>query len=1070
MPQNDGEVRVEITGDSSKIKKELKETESAVKNTAESISEMTDALEDTSGASNSFEDITENAENAEKAVAGVTNEANNFSESIEDVGNEAEKSGDKVSGFSKKLETISSAAKISVAAIAAIGAAMIKVTSDTAAYADNIDKASQKLGVSAEFYQEWEAVLQHSGTSMESMAFTFKTLANAAQDMSKDQQAAFEKLGISIQDVASLSAEDLFAQVISKLQQMEESTERTAIATDLLGRGAMEMGALLNTSAEDTQKMIDTVHELGGVMNNEAIKAGAAFQDNLQDLKTSLSGLKNDFVAEFLPSVNNMLTTANEKLPKLENTVKNIGKSISNVTDFAIKNHEAILSLITAYGTFYGTMKAGNAINAAVTAIKSLTTATKAAETATQAATAAQEANNAAAAANPYVLLASAIAAVTVGMISYANSVDSVHNRIKDVNKEVKELKKNTEESIESTEAEIAVFKDKAQQYEELREKASRTAGEEERLKELAEELQQYMPEGTQLIDEQTGAYSSLADSIDSVVEAMRRRATIAAYEDEYTELIKQQLEAQKNLDEAQERFKNFTENGGKVSANLFQNMAFTSLKKDLDDAAKTLADIEERKKELEIGMENFYEQEPKQQISAGETYAQYMRREGEKKLADDQKRRAEDLADYEKNLKSQVDALDKSLTLREISEEEYYKQLGEYLTKNQNLESDEYYKQLDRYNKYLDKKQDAADKAAEQQLKAEKTAAEKRQKEAEAAEKKAQQEAETAAKKAQQEAEKLLSEQEKTVEKSLSNIIKQFQKAYDEVEKKRENYKKKLLSIGGDIFSVDEIENPDGSKTKQYTINNIDEQIKKMRQYNADVAKLKKQGASSALLEELTSLSDSDSRQFASFLAGLTDEELAKINEAYEEKRRVADELSKEMYADEYAAIADGINTALDEVSAGAADKGKEAAESYVKAFGNTLLKHSENFYPLLGDEKYMKWFGNSGDTPNLFAGMSGDMEKLMKLFMGSNFADIAAKVTSTVRSEQARYSAPAYTAAVANTASDTVSATDSKRKSDIAAILEKLNKPLSIVLDGKVIAETVMTYQKNYMKGTGG
>ena len=203
------------------------------------------------------------------------------------------------------------------------------------------------------------------------------------------------------------------------------------------------------------------------------------------------------------------------------------------------------MGLITAYGTFYGVMKAGNAINTAVSAIKSLTTATKSAE-------AAQKAHNAAAAANPYVLLASAIAAVTVGLIAYEKSIDSVDNRIKDVNNDVKDLKKNTEESISNTEAEIAVFQAKAREYEELRENAKRTAGEEETLAQRAKELQQYMPGGTQLINEQTGAYNSLADSIDSVSESMRLKATIAAYEDEYTELIKKQLEAQKNLEEAQ--------------------------------------------------------------------------------------------------------------------------------------------------------------------------------------------------------------------------------------------------------------------------------------------------------------------------------------------------------------------------------------------------------------------------------------------------------------------------------------------------------------------------------------
>ena len=280
---------------------------------------------------------------------------------IKKTGDEADKAGGKVSGFGGKLKGIANAAKIGATAVAAIGTAvaaagtaMAKAASDTAAYADNIDKASQKLGVSAEFYQEWEAVLQHSGTSMSSMTATFRTLANAAQDMSADQQAAFEKLGISINDVANLSTEELFAQVISGLQQMESGTERTAIATDLLGRGAMEMGALLNTSAEDTQKMIDTVHELGGVMSDEAIKAGAAFQDSLQDLKTSLSGLKNNLTAEFLPSMVEVMDglaavfsgdkSGIEKASEgIQNFIDELSEQLPKVADFG---GEIILSLM----------------------------------------------------------------------------------------------------------------------------------------------------------------------------------------------------------------------------------------------------------------------------------------------------------------------------------------------------------------------------------------------------------------------------------------------------------------------------------------------------------------------------------------------------------------------------------------------------------------------------------------------------------------------------------------------------------------------------------------------------
>ena len=186
---------------------------------------------------------------------------------------------------------------------AALTGAIVKGSSDVAAYGDNIDKMSQKMGMSAQAYQEWDAVMQHSGTSMETMKASMKTLANAAET----GNAAFETLGITQEQIAGMSQEQLFEATISALQNVENETERTYLAGKVLGRGATELGALLNTSAEDTQAMRDRVHELGGVMSDDAVKASAAFQDNMQDLTTALSGVGRNMISQLLPSMNDII-------------------------------------------------------------------------------------------------------------------------------------------------------------------------------------------------------------------------------------------------------------------------------------------------------------------------------------------------------------------------------------------------------------------------------------------------------------------------------------------------------------------------------------------------------------------------------------------------------------------------------------------------------------------------------------------------------------------------------------------------------------------------------------------
>lgn len=193
---------------------------------------------------------------------------------------------------------------ISAQDIIKAGKAMWAAVENAAAYGDEIDKMSQKMGISAEAYQEWDAVMEHSGTSMSALQSGMKTLANAVES----GNSAFQRLGITQEEIASMNQEQLFSRTISALQDVKDTTERTYLAGQLLGRGATELGALLNTSAEDTQAMKDRLHELGGVMTDEGVKASAQFEDNMQDLKTALSGLGRDIVTDALPAVNDMVT------------------------------------------------------------------------------------------------------------------------------------------------------------------------------------------------------------------------------------------------------------------------------------------------------------------------------------------------------------------------------------------------------------------------------------------------------------------------------------------------------------------------------------------------------------------------------------------------------------------------------------------------------------------------------------------------------------------------------------------------------------------------------------------
>ena len=237
-------------------------------------------------------------------------------------------------GLKATAAVIGAAMTAATAAAVATGKAFINAANSTAQYGDNIDKMSQKMGISAKAYQEWDFVMQHAGSSIDSLKTSMKTLANAAVSGND----AFTKLGITQEQIANMSQEDLFGATISALQNVTNETERTALASKLLGRGATELGALFNMSAEETEGLKQQVHDLGGVMSDDAVKAAAKYQDEMQNMQTALTGVKNNMMSQFLPGISSVMTGLSKVFSGkggVDEIKKGLTSIISNITALA---------------------------------------------------------------------------------------------------------------------------------------------------------------------------------------------------------------------------------------------------------------------------------------------------------------------------------------------------------------------------------------------------------------------------------------------------------------------------------------------------------------------------------------------------------------------------------------------------------------------------------------------------------------------------------------------------------------------------------------------------------------
>lgn len=247
------------------------------------------------------------------------------------------------SSFGSSFKTgLGNVAKVGAAAFgvftAAAGAGTAALTSGikgVAEYGDMIDKTSQKVGMSSDAFQQWDYVMNLAGTSMQECSMGMKTLTNKIDDAKNGSASAlemFEGLGISMEDLNTMSREDIWGATIKGMQNLEDSTERAALANDLFGRSGQNMTPLFNMTNEELNEAIANTDKYNMVLSEDAVKASAAFQDSLTTMSGAFSGLKNSLMADFLPGVTTIMDGLTEVFAG--DSDKGIGMIKEGIDDF----------------------------------------------------------------------------------------------------------------------------------------------------------------------------------------------------------------------------------------------------------------------------------------------------------------------------------------------------------------------------------------------------------------------------------------------------------------------------------------------------------------------------------------------------------------------------------------------------------------------------------------------------------------------------------------------------------------------------------------------------------------
>lgn len=193
-------------------------------------------------------------------------------------------------------------------------AAMIKSAIDAA---DQLNKLSQKIGISVEALSTLRFAAQLSDVSLETLQKGIKALSQNIAEANTgigDGAQVFDALGISVRnaDGSMKSTEAVLLQVADVFANLEDGAVKTALAVKLFGKSGMDMIPFLNQGAAGITQLTAEAERLGLKLTTETARSAEAFNDNLTALKASSSSLGIALARDFLPELTNITNAMRE--------------------------------------------------------------------------------------------------------------------------------------------------------------------------------------------------------------------------------------------------------------------------------------------------------------------------------------------------------------------------------------------------------------------------------------------------------------------------------------------------------------------------------------------------------------------------------------------------------------------------------------------------------------------------------------------------------------------------------------------------------------------------------------
>ena len=151
--------------------------------------------------------------------------------------------------------------------------AVVNLARETIAFGGQISDLSDRYGVSTDMVQKLKFAAEQSGSSVEAMLGGFKKMNLAmveATEGNADKQDAFQRMGVSMDDLKSKSPEEVFRMIARAAKDMPHTPQLFADIKDVLGKAGDELLPAFKAGLDDA---IASAERLGLVLSGQIISS-----------------------------------------------------------------------------------------------------------------------------------------------------------------------------------------------------------------------------------------------------------------------------------------------------------------------------------------------------------------------------------------------------------------------------------------------------------------------------------------------------------------------------------------------------------------------------------------------------------------------------------------------------------------------------------------------------------------------------------------------------------------------------------------------------------------------------